>query len=301
MNGTKFLRAHCCMIVWAVLIATSFFAAAEVSPAVDPVFLTILRLALSASLFLPIVLARRELPNGLAGLSRHALLGMLLAIYFASLFEALRYTSAVTTALMYALVPLGTLCFELIFVRRSSIFQAAPMVIAALGAIIIIDNGTDTKSPVYPLIVFGIGCIAMAAYSPLSQRFKGFSLKGCSPSAMTFWNMAFGAGFLGCYSFFTGGWRSAASLQWSDIGWIAYLAVFATLGTFYLLHRSIGILTPTMVTSYIYLSTVMSTAAHWYWMRQYPSIADLFGMAMVIAAMAVLISMSQRAAPAIVR
>lgn len=301
MSGTSLMRAHYGMVVWAALIATSFFAAAEVSPAVDPIFLTVLRLAFSASLFLPMVVARREMPNGLAGLSGHAFLGLLLAIYFASLFEALRYTSAVTTALMYALVPLGTLCFELFLIRRSAVFRAVPMAIAALGAIVLIDKDTDanTRSLAYPLIVFGVGCVAMAAYSPLSQRLKEAGLRGSSPAVMTFWNMTFGAGFLGCYSLVTGGWRSAASLQWNDVGWIVYLAVFATLSTFYLLHRAIGILTPAMVTSYIYLSTVMSTAAHWYWLHQYPGIVDLMGMALVLAAMTVLVTMSRRAPPAI--
>lgn len=291
------------MVVWATLIATSFFAAAEVSPTLDPVFLTVLRLALSSLLFLPMVWVRREVPKGLGGLVGHAFLGFLLAIYFASLFEALRYTSAVITALMYALVPLATLCFELVLVRRSAVFRAVPMAIAALGAIVLIGNGADanTSALAYPLVVFGVGCLAMAVYSPLSQRLNASSLRGCSAAAMTFWNMAFGAGFLACYSLVTGGWRSAASLGWGDIGWIVYLAVFATLGTFYILHRAIEVLTPAMVTSYIYLSTVMSTAAHWIWLHQYPGVLDLIGVAMVLAAMMVLIGMSRRTTPAVPR
>ena len=92
MKDAGFSTAHGGMVIWAALIASSFFAAGYVSQAVDPVLLTGLRLLFSALLFLPILLMKGNLSMNITRLRCHCVLGLLLAVYFGSLFEALRYT-----------------------------------------------------------------------------------------------------------------------------------------------------------------------------------------------------------------
>ena len=129
MKRTGFAAAHVGMLLWALLIAVSFSAAAQVSQAIDPILLTGLRLLCCALVFLPLLLFKGDTAMTARGLLGHAVLGLLLALYFGSLFEALRYTSAVNTGTMFTLVPLLTLLFEAILTPDSSLKRRVlPMV-----------------------------------------------------------------------------------------------------------------------------------------------------------------------------
>ncbi|WP_347904608.1 DMT family transporter [Pseudomonas purpurea] len=297
MKHAGFATAHGGMLLWALLIAASFFAAAQVSQAIDPVLLTGLRLLFSALVFLPMLLLKGTTPMTARGLFGHALLGLLLAVYFGSLFEALRYTSAVNTGTLFTLVPLMTLLFEAVLIPESrSKSRLLPMLVAASGALLLIlkGGGHGEWPSLYAVAVYGSGCLSMALYSPLSQRLKQHSLKGRGPVAMTFWNMLFGALFLFGYCLFSGGWRTGALLSTTDVLWLVYLALFATLATFWLLHRAIGVIAPSTVISYIYLSTLFVTLFHWFTLRQSPQPQEIAGALLVGLGMLALVVSSRR-------
>ena len=300
MKPTGFAAAHVGMLLWALLIAVSFSAAAQVSQAIDPILLTGLRLLFCALVFLPLLLVKGDTAMNIQGLLSHALLGMLLALYFGSLFEALRYTSTVTTGTMFAVVPLSTLLFEAFLIPDSNLKQRVlPMLTAAAGAVLLVLKGAgpDELPSLYAVSVYGIGCLAMALYSPLSQRLKTNTLKGRGPVGMTFWNMLFGALFLLAICGLSGGWRSASLLTASDLWWLLYLALFATLATFWLLHRAIGVIAPSAVISYIYLSTLFITLFHWFWLRESPLALEIIGALLVGIGMLALLTSSRHAIP----
>lgn len=304
MKHTGFAAAHVGMLLWALLIAASFSAAAQVSQAIDPILLTGLRLLFCALVFLPLLLFKGDSAMTVRGLFGHAVLGLLLAAYFGSLFEALRYTSAVNTGTMFTLVPLLTLLFEAVLMPDSHLKQRVlPMLMAAAGAVLLVLKGAGPGElpSLYAVSVYGVGCVAMALYSPLSQRLKARSLKGRGPVGMTFWNMLFGALFLLAFCGLSGGWRSASLLTVSDFWWLIYLAVFATLATFWLLHRAIGVLAPSSVISYIYLSTLLLTLFHWFWLRQPPLPLEIIGALLVGIGMWALLMSSRRGVPAAVQ
>ncbi len=304
MKHTGFAAAHLGMLLWALLIAASFSAAAQVSQAIDPILLTGLRLLFCALVFLPLLLFKGDSAMTVRGLFGHAVLGLLLAAYFGSLFEALRYTSAVNTGTMFTLVPLLTLLFEAVLMPDSHLKQRVlPMLMAAAGAVLLVLKGAGPGElpSLYAVSVYGVGCVAMALYSPLSQRLKTRSLKGRGPVGMTFWNMLFGALFLLAFCGLSGGWRSASLLTVSDFWWLIFLAVFATLATFWLLHRAIGVLAPSSVISYIYLSTLLLTVFHWFWFRQPPLPLEIIGALLVGIGMWALLMSSRRGVPAAVQ
>ena len=304
MKHTSFAAAHVGMLLWALLIAASFSAAAQVSQAIDPILLTGLRLLFCALVFLPLLLFKGDSAMTVRGLFGHAVLGLLLAAYFGSLFEALRYASAVNTGTMFTLVPLLTLLFEAVLMPDSHLKQRVlPMLMAAAGAVLLVLKGAGPGElpSLYAVSVYGVGCVAMALYSPLSQRLKARSLKGRGPVGMTFWNMLFGALFLLAFCGLSGGWRSASLLTVSDFWWLIYLAVFATLATFWLLHRAIGVLAPSSVISYIYLSTLLLTLFHWFWLRQPPLPLEIIGALLVGIGMWALLMSSRRGVPAAVQ
>ncbi|KAB0499894.1 DMT family transporter [Pseudomonas vancouverensis] len=301
MKTTGFAAAHAGMLLWALLIAASFSAAAQVSQAIDPVLLTGLRLLLCALVFLPLLLLNGGISLTGRALLGHSVLGLLLALYFGSLFEALRYTSAVNTGTMFTLVPLLTLVFEAVLTPDSQLRQRVlPVLIAATGAVLLILKGTAPGEfpSLYALTVYGIGCLAMALYAPLSQRLKASSLKGRGPATMTFWNMLSGAMFLLTFCGLSGGWRSASLLTLKDFYWLLYLALFATLATFWLLHRAIGVIAPSAVISYIYLSTLLITLFHWLWLRQSPLPLEIAGALLVGCGMLALLWSSRRSTSA---
>ena len=297
MKHTGFSAAHVGMLLWALLIAASFSAAAQVSQTIDPILLTGLRLLFCALVFLPLLLLKGDTAMTRRGLFGHAVLGLLLAVYFGSLFEALRYTSAVNTGTMFTLVPLLTLLFEAVLMPDSSLKQRVlPMLIAAAGAVLLVLKGAGPGElpSLYAVWVYGLGCLAMALYSPLSQRFKAGALQGRGPVAMTFWNMLFGALFLFALCLQNGGWRSATQLTLGDGLWLLYLALFATLGTFWLLHRAIGVIAPATVISYIYLSTLLLTLFNWLRLQQAPLPLEWLGAVLVGAGMLALVMASRR-------
>ncbi|MEE4885246.1 DMT family transporter [Pseudomonas alliivorans] len=296
MKDAGFSTAHGGMVIWAALIASSFFAAGYVSQAVDPVLLTGLRLLFSALLFLPILLVKGNLSMSMSRLRCHCVLGLLLAVYFGSLFEALRYTSAVHTATLYTLVPLMTLCFEVALMQGMILKgRVFPMLTAAVGAVLLIVAGShaDATPSLYALVVYGVGCLAMALYSPLSQRYKLKALSDTSPVAMTFWNMLFGALFLLLIAAVTGGWRTGAELVAIDVFWLFYLALFGTLGTFWLLHRAIGVIGSSTVISYVYLSTLFVTLSRWF-LGEQPVSMGVTGALLVLLGMVALVLKSRQ-------
>ncbi|RON01579.1 EamA family transporter [Pseudomonas brassicacearum] len=300
MKPTRFASANAGMLLWAVLIAASFFAAAQVNQSIDPILLTGLRLLFSALAFLPMLLLNRSTAITAKGLVSHAWLGLLLAVYFGSLFEALRYTSAVNTGTLFTLVPLMTLFFEAFLTPgNSSKNRLLPMLIAAAGALLLILKGAGPGEfpSLYAVAVYGAGCLAMALYSPLSQRFKAHSLKDRGPVVMTFWNMLFGSLFLFAFCLLSGGWRTGALLSAHDLFWLVYLALFATLATFWLLHRAIGVIAPSTVISYIYLSTLFITLFHWFWLAQQPQMLEVVGALLVAIGMSALVISSRRGLP----
>ncbi|MFC4161227.1 DMT family transporter [Chitinimonas lacunae] len=285
--------AHLAMLLWAVLIAVSFPAAAQVDRSLDAVVLTALRLLLSALLFLPFLL-RRGLPSPRAA-GAHLLLGSLLAIYFACLFEALKYTSATDTALLYALVPLFTLGAErLLLPAPSSLLRFIAMLPAAFGAMLIISQGGTAGAALfdYPHGVFLLGCVAMALYSPLSKRLAEGALQGRQPAEVAAWNMLAGAALLFLFCFSKGRAGDLLRLRLLDWCWILYLALFATLVTFALLHFAIGTIPPATVLSYSYLSTLLVAMAHW--TLQSPSTLELLGGLLIVAGMVGLVGLSTR-------
>ncbi|MBC3363911.1 DMT family transporter [Pseudomonas sp. SWRI154] len=298
MKHVGFAAAHWGMLIWAMLIASSFFAAAQVSQTIDPILLTGLRLLFSALMFLPLVLLKSTSHISIKGLLAHAVLGLLLATYFGSLFEALRYTSAVNTATLYTLVPLMTLLFEALLLPGSNLkTRLPPMLLAASGALLLTLKGSvpGQMPDLYPVLVFGTGCLAMALYSPLSQRFKATALQGRDPVAMTFWNMLFGSLFLLVFCLVSGGWRSGLQLSTLDIGWLVYLALFGTLATFWLLHRAIGVIAPSTVVSYVYLNTLFVTLLNGFWLGQQPMMIEIIGAALVGGGMLAMVISSRNA------
>ncbi|MFZ6045697.1 EamA family transporter [Pseudomonas sp. CR3202] len=278
------LNAHASMLLWALLVALSFFAAAEVNPTLDALPLTTLRLLLSGSLFLPFLLLRRPgLPGGRALLA-HVVLGGLLALYFGSLFEALKHTKALDTALLYVSVPLLTLGGERLVLGKPVLQRLWPTLTAALGALALL--GLDNAHfDAYAYGLYAVGCLAMAFYGPLSQRLKPWLGAERSAASLACGNLLAGGLLLALACTLATRWDGLQGIAPSDFGWLVYLALTATLATFWLLHRAIHWLPPATVIAYSYLSGLFALLLQSFWLHQAPAPLAWAGAMLIILGM----------------
>ena len=285
------LNAHASMLLWALLVALSFFAAAEVSPTLDALPLTALRLLLSGSLFLPfLLLCRPGLPGGRALLA-HTVLGGLLALYFGSLFEALKHTRALDTALLYVSVPLLTLGSERLLLNKPVLQRLWPTLIAALGALALL--GLDNAHfDAYAYGLYGVGCLAMALYAPLSQRFNPWLGAQRSPASLACGNLLAGGLLLALVVTLGQRWEGLQGIAPSDFGWLLYLALTATLATFWLLHRAIHWLPPATVIAYSYLSGLFALLLQSLWLQHVPAPMAWVGATLIVLGIAWLARLS---------
>ncbi|WP_044870916.1 DMT family transporter [Pseudomonas sp. LFM046] len=278
------LNAHASMLLWALLVALSFFAAAEVNPTLDALPLTALRLLLSGSLFLPLLLLRRPGRTSGRALLAHAMLGGLLALYFGSLFEALKHTKALDTALLYVSVPLLTLGGERLLLGKPVLQRLWPTLIAALGALALL--GLDNAHfDAYAYSLYGVGCLAMALYGPLSQRLKPWLGAQRSAASLACGNLLAGGLLLALACTLGQRWNGLQELALRDMAWLIYLALTATLATFWLLHRAIHWLPPATVIAYSYLSGLFALLLQSFSLHQAPAPLAWAGAALIVLGM----------------
>ncbi len=245
------------MVLYALLISTSFTVGAGITEYLPPQMLTCLRFAEATVVFAVVVAIRGELRRPpLRSLLGYAVLASLLSFYFISMFEALRHTSAMRTGALFALVPMMSAGWAWIFLRaRLSRRALAFMVVGGLGAAwIVLDGGTRVGSLGFGRgeWIFLGGAVAFAAYPPLVRHFH----RGESIAVMNLWTLAVGTVLLVVVSA-----PDIVAVDWRNLpvsvhAGVAWLAVFTTGVTFFIAKFASTVLPPAKVMSYTYLTPV---------------------------------------------
>lgn len=228
--------AHAAMLIYALLISTSFPVGAAITADLDPIVLTMFRFMLATGIFAGLVTLNRGWfrPSG-RQMAGYAWIGLLLALYFIAMFEALRWTTTINASAIFTLVPVMAAVIAWFLLRQGiSKLQLLCLMVGALGAVAVLFGEDLAKLSAFSLgygeALFFSGCIAFAAYMPFVRR-----LHGSEPlSSFTFWVLLTGSVLL----------FLAAAPKLADVDWmhlplkvylgVAYLAVFPTAGTFYL-------------------------------------------------------------------
>lgn len=250
------LRGHLLMIMATVLVATSFPVGGAITDGLDSLVLTFLRFALAALLFAPLVAWRYGLRvPGPLDLARYGVLSACLVGFFWAMFAALRHTSALNAATIFALLPALTAAVSVFLLKerlRGAAWLALP--IGLMGAVWVIFRG-DPAALISLKIdvgdgIFLAGTIALGFYGPLVKRFH----RGEPIAQMTFWTLVIGALWLFLLSV-----PHLSDVTWSAVpievyGGIVYLSVFTTLVTFFVFQWSATVIGPTKVMSYTYLN-----------------------------------------------
>jgi len=248
-------RAHAAMLLFATLISSSFTVGGLIARAIDPVALTFWRFVLAGAIFLAIVLATERFKWPSAGeLGRYTFIGLLLCIYFALMFEALRWTDPLSAGVVFTLIPAMTAVFSFILLaQRTTGRQIFAMAIAGCGAVWVLfraDIDAMLRFHVgYGEIVFFFGCVSYAAYPVFVRKLH----RAESTAVLTFWSLATGTALLGVYGF-----RTIVETDWAAVPagvylGIVYLAVFTTAISFFLIKYASLRLPGAKVMAYTFL------------------------------------------------
>lgn len=280
------LRVHAQVLLSRLLVATSFVVGAAITHGLEPELLTLLRFALATLLFAPYVAWRHGLavPDARA-LCGYAAISACVVLFFWSMFEALRLTSALNTAAIYTLVPGIAALYAAVLVReRLGAHRIVAVGLGAVGAVWVVFRGDLDRLSALAFnagdLIFIGGCLAMGLYTPLVRR-----LHRREPAAvMAFWVLATGTLWLlllNNIAIFRQDWSAVEFEVYAGIAW---LAVFTTILTFFIQQHATLYVGPTRVMSYSYLNPAFVVLLEWVVGRDLPTPMTLPGIAVIVMA-----------------
>jgi drug/metabolite transporter (DMT)-like permease len=245
---------HSLMLLAAVVVSSSFTVGEAITHGLAPAVLLLVRYVLATLCLVPILIYHHgfSLPS-LRQLAGYSAISACTVGFFWCMFEALRYTTALNTSVIFTLVPGISGIYSAVFLKeRLGRNRLLALLFGMFGALWVIFRGDLDRLLIMDVnhgdLLFLAGCFMMAAYTPLVKRLH----KQESMIIMTFWVLATGIGWLLLLSFpslSTVDWSGVESMVW--IG-IVYLAIFSTIITFYLTHIATIYLGPTRVMAYSY-------------------------------------------------
>lgn len=277
--------AHLSMLCYAILIGTSFPVGEAIAGGLDPAVLTFFRLVLAAAVLGLVLGLRREFARPDPSLIvRSGLIGLLMAIFFVAMFEALRWTSALSTVALFTLVPLASSGFGfLINGQRINSLHLAYLAFGAAGAMWIVFDGDLEKLLSLSLgpgeLIFSGGALAFSLYAPMIKRLH----RGEAPTVFAFWNLVMGAALLGIYAMPALSETDVYMVQSKVWAGIAYLAVFSTAITFFFSTLGSLSLPAFKVMSYTYLTPAVVAVFAAIVYGQLPSLSVAVGILMVVS------------------
>ena len=256
------LYVHALMLLMVIVVSGSFPVAALITDALPPALMMFLRFLTAAVLFAPFVFVKHgfALPARKTLLG-YALLSIPLVVFFWCMFESLRYTSVINTGALYTTVPAITAVFAYVINQdKTSPRRALGLMFGTLGALWIVFRG-DLQALINLNfndgdLIFLTGCLFMGIYSPLIKKLYA----GEPMALMTFWVILIGAVWLLLISL-----HDLDTVMWRDVKTevylgLLYLAIFTTLGSFFILQFATIRLGATKVAAYSFLTPVFVIA-----------------------------------------
>lgn len=249
------LLAHLAMLLFAALIAGSFTTGALAVPFLAPAPLNAIRFAMASAMMgvaaFGFARHRFALP---AAPWRFGITGVLMAIYFVTMFVALTMTKPVATSAVFTLIPLMTAGIAYFLVgQKSGPVVLLSLLVAGLGAIWVIFRGDLGAMLAFDIgqgeLVYFVGCFAYAFYTPLLRRFS----RGEPSLVASFWTLTASSLWITLYGFpeiLAVDWLNLPPVVWWTL---LYLAVGPTAICFFLIQFATHHLPAAKVIAYGYL------------------------------------------------
>ena len=243
------------MLTFAAIISGSFSLGHAGGLGIDPGALTTARFLIAIFAMAAIVLAAGEVREArVTAPWRYPILGGLLGTYFVLMFEGLRLTDPVSLGAVFTTTPLMTAIFALpILGQKPTPLVTASLFVACAGAIWVIFRADVEALLAFDIgigeMIFLVGCAAHAVYLPLVRRFN----RGESGRVFTLWTLTGGFFVIGIYAtpaIMETDWLTLPVIVWVTA---AYLGLFASAGTFFLMRYAALRLPAAKVMAYGYL------------------------------------------------
>lgn len=243
------------MLAFSLCIAGSFSLGSLVANRIDPTALTAARFGLAGILMGAMALGSGAVrARDFRAPWRYLVLGGLFALYFVLMFQGLKSARPVSAAAVFTLTPIITAAFAWALLRQVlTIRMALALAVGAAGALWVIFRADIAAILAFDVgqgeAIYFAGCISHALYTPMIRRLN----RGEAPVVFTFGTLVAGAGLLLAL-----GWRQIAATDWlglPGIVWItvAYLTIFATAISFWLVQYATLRLPSAKVMAYTYL------------------------------------------------
>ena len=249
------VRGHAAMLLFSALVAGSFALGSRVANQIDPAALNAVRfllasLIIGALVFLGPGIKRKDLRAPW----RYVVLGGLFSVYFVTMFEGLKTAAPVSASAVFTLTPVLAAGFGWLLLRQiTTARMALALLLAAGGAVWVIFRGDAGAILAFEIgkgeMIFFIGVVAHALYTPLITLLN----RGEKPLVFTLGTMVAGFVLLSLYganSLLNTDFGSLPTLVWLTI---AYVTIFASAATFYLLQYAALHLKAAKVMAYTYL------------------------------------------------
>ncbi len=252
------MQGHLAMLLFSALVAGSFSLGSMVAGLIDPLAVTAIRMALAAILMGVLALASGKITRKAASAPwRYCVLGGLFSIYFVLMFEGLKTAPPLSTSVVFTMTPMMAGLFGFILLRQVMTGRIAlALMIGAVGAIWVVFRA-DIQALIGLDIgrgemIFFIGCAAHALYIPMVRKLN----RGETALVFTFGTLLGGTLVLTVYA-----WPVLQATQWLQLPplvWItiAYLTIFATAASFWLVQVASLRLPSSKVMAYTYLVPV---------------------------------------------
>ena len=247
---------HLAMLVFSALVAGSFSLGGQVAAEIAPTALNAVRFAIAAVIMGAVVWARGgEVRAAMVAPWRYLILGGLFAIYFVLMFEGLKTAPPVSAAAVFTLTPLMSALFGWLLLRQVMNGRiAAALAIGAVGAGWVIFRADLSALLAFEVgrgeAIYFVGCVAHAIYTPMVRKlnrgepvlvFSFLTLVACA-ACIAVW----GVGDLVATD-----WGGLRPMVWIAI---AYVAIFASAVTVFLIQFASMRLPSSKVMAYTYLT-----------------------------------------------
>ncbi len=247
---------HLAMLAFSGLVAGSFSLGGQVAAEIAPTALNAVRFAIAAVIMGAVVWARGGVARtALVAPWRYLILGGLFAIYFVLMFEGLKTAPPVSAAAVFTLTPLMSALFGWMLLRQMVDRRiAAALLIGAAGAAWVIFRADLSALLAFEVgrgeAIYFVGCIAHALYTPMVRKLN----RGEPVLVFSFLTLVACAGVIaiwGIGDMMATDWGGLRPMVWIAI---AYVAIFASALTVFLIQFASLRLPSSKVMAYTYLT-----------------------------------------------
>ena len=250
------MSGHLAMMLFSIFVAGSFTFGKMIALEIDQVALSAARFFFGAFLLWIVLVAtgRFRLRHYMQPW-RFFVLGAINVVYFVMMFESLKTVSAISASAIFTLIPFIAAALDrVVSGRRLNGVIWIGLLIGALGALWVIFKGSFTAFWALNLglgeFLFFIGVATYAAYAVFVPK-----LRRKEPIYATTLGVSFAGAVILTLLF----WPRIAATAWGDLPghvWLilAYLTIFASLGTFTLVSFAADRLPSAKVMAYTYMT-----------------------------------------------